>query len=113
MNKAMGRSKLGNYFSKKKTDKRTQENFTFFLKTTTNKPTYPTMWKRSEICPIYKNGDKPSVIRYRSISLLFLVSKRLKGLFFDEMSIHIFTFSNSNTKASMVFDQKDRKQFKC
>ena len=64
--------------------------------TISSKSTYPTMWKRSEMCPINKNSDKQSVISYRPISLLFSVSKVLERLIFDKITTHTFKQLHQN-----------------
>ena len=40
--------------------------------------TFPEHFKKSDIAPIYKSGDKSSVFNYRSIALLFNFTKILE-----------------------------------
>ena len=53
--------------------------------TSINNGIIPTEWKIHKIVPIYKSGDKMSVINYRPISLLCNVSKVLEGLIYDRV----------------------------
>ena len=45
------------------------------------KGVFPTQWKTSIVCPLYKEGDRSSAEQYRPISLLSNVSKSSKELF--------------------------------
>ena len=89
LKKAMGPNKLGNHIVNKLANG-LKKSYHLLFKTIANKSTYPTMWKRSKICPIYKNREKQSVVSYRPISLLFSVFKLLERLIFDEMSTYNF-----------------------
>ena len=46
----------------------------------------PKEWRRHYITPIYKSGDKSSVLNYRPISLLCCVAKVLECLVYDKVS---------------------------
>ena len=85
----MGLNKLGNPIVHKLAN-RFKKSVHILFNTIGNNSAYPTMWKRSEIGPIHKNGEKQSVISYRPIRLLFPVSKVLERFIFDKMSAHIF-----------------------
>uniref|UniRef100_A0A1X7U7W7 Reverse transcriptase domain-containing protein n=1 Tax=Amphimedon queenslandica TaxID=400682 RepID=A0A1X7U7W7_AMPQE len=41
-------------------------------------------WKVHKITPIFKSGDRTSVVNYRPISLLSSVSKVLEKLIYDK-----------------------------
>ena len=43
-----------------------------------NNSTFPDLWKKSNICPIHKKGDKQIINNYRPVSLLPVSEKYLK-----------------------------------
>ena len=49
------------------------------------KGVFPTQWKTSIVCPIYKEGDRSSAEQYRPISLLSKVSKVLERVVFNRI----------------------------
>ena len=46
---------------------------------------FPSEWKKGNIVPIHKNGDKQTLKNYRSVSLLSVCGKTLERLMFNEM----------------------------
>ena len=53
--------------------------------TISNKSTFPDHWKRGEVIPIFKDGDKQNVKNYRGVVLLDCVSKVLERLIFEKL----------------------------
>ena len=53
--------------------------------TISNKSTFPDHWKRGEVVPIFKDGDKQNVKNYRGVFLLDCVSKVLERLIFEKL----------------------------
>ena len=46
---------------------------------------FPSEWKKGNIVPTHKNGDKQTLKNYRSVSLLSVCGKTLERLMFNEM----------------------------
>ena len=46
---------------------------------------FPYMWKKSNICPIHKKGDKQAINNYRPVSLLQICGKVFERLFFNSL----------------------------
>ena len=61
-----------------------------------NKGKFPSIWKMSQINPIYKEGIKAEVNCYRPISLLCCVSKIFEKVIFDEIYYHCRHRLNEN-----------------
>ena len=83
----------------------------------------PSDWKRHNIIPVFKSGDKSTVKNYRPISLLCNVSKVLERLLYnrildfysDSISYHQFGFCKNKSALQQLllyFDDlcTDRKQ---
>ena len=47
--------------------------------------TFPDMWKKSNICPIHKKGDKQVINNYRPVSLLPICGKVFERLIFNSV----------------------------
>ena len=47
--------------------------------------TLPDIWKKSNICPIHKNGGKQVINTYRSVSLLPICGKLFERLIFSSV----------------------------
>ena len=109
LNKSMGPHKLGNHLLNKLAN-RLKKSLQLLFNTIANKSINPIMWKYTEICAIYKNGDKKLVIIYRPKNLLLSFSKVLERLIFDKISTHIFKQLH---ESQFGFWPKDRQQFKC
>ena len=58
-----------------------------------NEGSFPEMWKRANIQPVYKKESKQSKTNYRPISLLPICSKIFEKIIFDQM--YIFLSSNN------------------
>ena len=50
-----------------------------------NKSVFPTQWKTSIVCPLYKEGDRSSAEQYRPICLLSNVSKVIERVVFNRI----------------------------
>jgi hypothetical protein len=46
---------------------------------------FPSKWKVSNVCPVFKNGDKQNKSNYKPIALLSLVSKCLEKIVFKRL----------------------------
>ena len=57
-----------------------------------NKGKFPHEWKKANVVPVYKKGDKQRLKNYRPISLLPICSKSFERLIYNEM----FTFFTEN-----------------
>ena len=90
LQKARGPDRLGNTVLTNLADSITS-SLKLIYNTITNKATFPTIWKLSQIIPTFKNGNKQSVTNYRPISLLTAVSKVLEKLIFLKISPKIFS----------------------
>ena len=44
---------------------------------------FPDIWKKSNILPVHKKGDKQIIDNYRPVSLLLICGKILKKLLFN------------------------------
>ena len=60
--------------------------------------TFPMQWKKRNIVPVHKKGDKNLVLNYRQISLLPIFSKIFKRIIFDTLYKYLEknNFFNSN-----------------
>ena len=61
-----------------------------------NLGTFPDIWKKSNIVPVHKKGDKQIVNNYRPVSLLPVPGKILERLVFNS----IFDFLDNNSLLS-------------
>ena len=50
---------------------------------------FPERWKRANIIPLHKKGDKKDPSNYRSVSLLPLFGKILERVVFDQLFYHV------------------------
>ena len=50
-----------------------------------NNSTFPDLWKKSNICPIHKKGDKQTINNYRPVSLLPICGKIFERLIFNSL----------------------------
>ena len=57
---------------------------------------FPHEWKKANVVPVYKKGNKQSLENYRPISLLPICSKIFEHLIYNEM----FTFFTENNLIS-------------
>ena len=53
---------------------------------------FPLEWKKANLVPVYKQGDKQCLINYRPVSLLPICGKIFEKLIFNKM----FKFFNEN-----------------
>ena len=83
-NKAKGPDGLGNLVLKK-LSRPLSKSLTTLFNTITNKGVYPSKWKTGHVTPIFKEGDKQSVEKYRPITLLSNISKVIEKLLFDKI----------------------------
>ena len=61
-----------------------------YIKYFTNQ--FPTLWKKANVCPVFKKGDAAVVFNYRPISLLSTVSK----VFERAVYVHILNHLSYN-----------------
>ena len=61
-----------------------------------NKGKFPHEWKKANVVPVHKKGNKQSLKNYRPISLLPICSKIFERLIYNEM----FTFFTENNLIS-------------
>ena len=57
-----------------------------------NTDLFPLEWKKANLVPVYKKGDKQCLINYRRVSLLPICGKIFEKLILNEM----FKFFNEN-----------------
>ena len=50
-----------------------------------NNSTFPDLWKKSNICPTHKEGEKQTINNYRAISLLPICGKIFERLVFNSL----------------------------
>ena len=50
-----------------------------------NQSMFPDIWKRSNICPIHKKGDKQIINNYRPVSLLPICGKTFERIIFNSL----------------------------
>ena len=73
---------------------------------------FPDIWKKSNICPIHKKGDKQAINNYRPVSLLPICGKILERLIFNSfykyieenklLSIHQSGFWCNNSRVNQL-----------
>ena len=61
--------------------------FTNILRTST----YPALWKKANVTPVYKKGDKQEIENHRPISLLPLFGKIFEKIVFNDIYAHLTT----------------------
>ena len=54
-----------------------------------NQSTFSDIWKKLNICPIHKKGDKQLINNYRPVSLLLICEKMFKRLIFNSLLKHL------------------------
>ena len=64
-----------------------------FFNACLNEGEFPLEWKKPNIVPVHKKGDKQSVKSYRPISLLPICSKTFERLIYNK----IFSFFKDNS----------------
>ena len=50
-----------------------------------NQSIFPDIWKRWNICPVHRKGDKQIIINYRPVSLLPICGKIFERLIFNSL----------------------------
>ena len=70
--------------------------FCYICKQCIDTGTFPSDWKKDNIVPIHKNGDKQTLKNYCPVSLLPICGKILERLMFNEM----FKFFIENERIS-------------
>ena len=61
---------------------------------------YPLLWKKANITPIHKKGDKNDIVNYRPISVLPLCAKVFEKLIYKSLYNHFEVNSILNTNQS-------------
>ena len=64
--------------------------FNLILKTTN----FPTMWKMSKICPIFKSGCKSDIANYRPISIICNFAKLFETILYNSVYAHVTLMIN-------------------
>ena len=98
-NKAKGPDGLGNLILKK-LSRPLSKSLTTLFNTITNKGVYPSKWKTGHVTPIFKEGDKQSVEKYRPITLLSNISKVLENSSLTKSLVRLKWISLRNNMAS-------------
>ena len=63
---------------------------------------FPTLWKKANVCPVFKRGDAAIVSNYRPISLLSTVSKVFEHAVYAYILNHM-SYNNSLTEYQSGF----------
>ena len=95
LNKSNGPDNFGNIIFKF-CSATLSKSLVLLFQTMSNKGKFPSIWKKSQITPIYKEGSKAEVNCYRPISLLCCVSKIFEKVIFDEIYYHCGHSLNEN-----------------
>ena len=82
INKASGPDTFGNLVNTNLA-KTVSKSVLLIFQTFLNKGVFPETWKLSEVVPIFKDGKKCDIKRYRPISLLRCISKVFEKVLFD------------------------------
>ena len=61
------------------------EPLTIIFNSCINQSIFPDIWKKSNICPIHKRGDKQTISNYRPVSLLPVCRKIFERLIFNSL----------------------------
>ena len=105
--KAKGPDRLGNE-TLKQLATTLAKSLTVIFQTCFNKGVYPQYWKESEITPIYKDGGKSDVTKYRPNKCLSCPSKVLEKVIFDwlypvvRQKLHDSQFGFRNGRSAIV-----------
>ena len=95
LNKSNGPDNFGNIIFKF-CSATLSKSLALLFQTMSNKRKFPSIWKISQINPIYKEGSKAEVNCYRPISLLCCVSKIFEKAIFYEIYYHCRHRLNEN-----------------
>ena len=95
LNKSNGPDKFGNIIFKV-CSATLSKSLVLFFQTMSNKGKFPSIWKISQITPIYKEGSKAEVNCYSPIRVLCCVSKIFEKVIFDEIYYHCRHRLNDN-----------------
>ena len=71
-----------------------------------NHSTFPDLWKKSNICPIHKKGDKQIINNYRPVSLLPICGKIFEKLIFNSL----FEYLEKTNKQTKQTNKQTNKQ---
>ena len=102
IHKAMGPDGLPNHLLKLIADQITP-SLTILFNLCLDNGTFPDQWKKANITPVYKKGQKELKSNYRPISLLPAISKVLERIIFNRIYAHLesnghLTWRNSGYK---------------
>ena len=67
---------------------------------------YPDIWKKANVTPVHKKGDKQQINHYRPISLLPICGKILEKIIFNQL-YSFLTNNNLITKNQSGFRPRD------
>ena len=57
---------------------------------------FPTLWKKANITPIHKKGNKNDVKKYRTMSVLPICGKLFERIIYDDLFNYLETNLNRN-----------------
>ena len=84
LNKSTGPDQIGNLILKA-CHETLSKSLTFIFRRCINKGIFPSIWKTSQVTPIFKEGNKADVSCYKPISSLYCCSKILEKVIFDAL----------------------------
>ena len=61
------------------------EHLSLIYKNCTENGTFPAIWKKSNIVPVHKKGDKQIIYSYRPVSLLLIFDKIFERILFNSL----------------------------
>ena len=70
-------------------DKSIVKPFPIIFKNCKLKQTFPNLWKKADVVPIHKKGEKDLIKNYRQVSLLPISSKIFDRLIFNSLFKYI------------------------
>ena len=70
-------------------DKRIVKPLSIIFNNSKRKNTFPNLWKKANVVPIHKKGEKDLIKNYRPVSLLPIFGKTFQRLIFNSFSKYI------------------------
>ena len=69
-----------------------------------NNSTFSDLWKKSNICPIHKKGDKQVINNYRPVSLMPICRKIFERLIFNSLFEYLGKYEPLSAQLNVVFE---------